>query len=86
MEKPKTIHDFGGFPKELYEVQYPAPGNPKLAEETKRIIKKATIGLDDKWGIDHGAWSVIKHMYPHADIPVIELSLDNRQTPQYHFH
>jgi len=85
MEKPKTIHDFGGFPKELYEVQYPAPGNPELAKETKNLIEKTKVGLDDKWGLDHGAWSVIKHMYPDADVPVIELSLDYRQSPQYHY-
>jgi len=85
MDNPKTIHDFGGFPKELYEVQYPAPGSPDLAKETKSIIKKTEIGLDDKWGIDHGAWSVIKHLYPDADVPVIELSLDYSQSPQYHF-
>ncbi len=85
MEKPKTIHDFGGFPKELYEVQYPASGSPELAKETKNIIKKTEIGLDDKWGIDHGAWSVIKHLYPDADVPVIEMSLDYSQPPQYHF-
>ena len=85
MEKPKTIHDFGGFPKELYEVQYPAPGNPELANETKSIVKKTEIGLDVNWGLDHGAWSVIKHMYPNADVPVIEMSLDYYQTPQYHY-
>ena len=85
MEMPKTIHDFGGFPKELYEVQYPAPGNPELAEETKSTIKKTEVGLDDKWGLDHGAWSVIKHMYPDADVPVIEMSLDHFKSPQYHY-
>lgn len=85
MEKPKTIHDFGGFPKELYEVQYPAPGNPELAKETKEIIKTAEVGLDDTWGLDHGAWTVVKHMYPDADIPVIELSLDYSKGPQYHY-
>ena len=85
MEKPKTIHDFGGFPKELYEVQYPAPGNPELANETKSMIKKTDVGLDLNWGLDHGAWSVIKHMYPNADVPVIEMSLDYSQTPQHHY-
>lgn len=85
MEKPKTIHDFGGFPKELYEVQYPAPGCPELAKETKDIIKKAEVGLDVNWGLDHGAWSVVKHLYPDADVPVIELSLDYTQSPQYHY-
>lgn len=85
MENPKTIHDFGGFPKELYEVQYPAPGSPELAKETKSIIKKTEIGLDVNWGLDHGAWSVIKHMYPNADVPVIEMSLDYSRAPQYHY-
>jgi 4,5-DOPA dioxygenase extradiol len=85
MENPTTIHDFGGFPKALFEVQYPAPGNPDLAKETKSIIKKTEVHLDDKWGLDHGAWSVIKHLYPNADVPVIQLSLDYNQTPQYHY-
>ncbi|MCX6350802.1 MAG: 4,5-DOPA dioxygenase extradiol [Bacteroidetes bacterium] len=85
MEKPKTIHDFGGFPQALFDVQYPAPGSPDLARETKSLIKKTEIGLDDKWGLDHGAWSVIKHLYPNADVPVIQLSLDYYQTPQYHY-
>jgi 4,5-DOPA dioxygenase extradiol len=85
MEKPKTIHDFGGFPKALYEVQYPAHGSPALAIETKQIIKKTEVGLDDKWGLDHGCWSVVKNLYPDADIPVIQLSLDYYQSPQYHY-
>jgi 4,5-DOPA dioxygenase extradiol len=85
MEKPGTIHDFGGFPTELYEVQYPAPGSPELAKETKTLIKKAEVGLDDKWGLDHGCWSVVKHLYPDADIRVIQLSLDYLQSPQYHY-
>ena len=85
MANPPTIHDFGGFPKELFEVQYPAPGSPALAQETKSIIRKTEIGLDDQWGLDHGAWSVIKHLYPDADVPVIQMSLDYYQTPQYHY-
>ena len=85
MEKPPTIHDFGGFPKALFDVQYPAPGDPHLARETKIMITKTTVGLDDKWGLDHGAWSVIKHLYPNADVPVIQMSLDYMQTPQYHY-
>lgn len=85
MEKPMTIHDFGGFPKPLFDVQYPAPGNPELAKETKSIITKTTVGLDEKWGLDHGAWSVIKHLYPNADVPVIQMSLDYYQAPQYHY-
>ncbi len=85
MEKPMTIHDFGGFPKALFDVQYPAPGSPELAKESKSLIKKTEVGLDDKWGLDHGAWSVIKHLYPNADVPVIQLSLDYYQTPKYHY-
>ena len=85
MEKPKTIHDFGGFPKELFEVQYPAPGSPQLAKEAQELVKKTELRLDDKWGLDHGAWSVIKHLYPNADVPVIQMSLDYNQAPQYHY-
>ena len=85
MRIPPTIHDFGGFPKELFDVQYPAPGNPELATEIKRSIQKTEVNLDDKWGLDHGAWSVIKHLYPKADIPVIQLSMDYYQPPQYHY-
>jgi 4,5-DOPA dioxygenase extradiol len=85
MDKPVTIHDFGGFPKALFEVEYPAPGSPDLAQETKNIIKKTVISLDDKWGLDHGSWSVIKHLYPKADVPVIQLSLDYYQASQYHY-
>lgn len=85
MPKPQTIHDFGGFPKALYDIQYPAPGSPELAHETQLAITKTKVGLDEKWGLDHGAWSVIRGMYPHADIPVIEMSLDYSQSPQDHY-
>lgn len=85
MEKPKTIHDFGGFPDELFAVQYPAPGKPGLAKEIKQGIKKAEVGLDHDWGLDHGCWSVIKRMYPLADIPVIQLSLDYTKPAQWHY-
>ncbi len=85
MDMPPTIHDFGGFPKALFDVQYPAPGSPELALYTKTIIKKTEVSLDDKWGLDHGAWSVIRHLYPQADIPVIQMSLDYNQAPQYHY-
>ncbi len=85
MDKPQTIHDFGGFPKALFDVQYPAPGSPELAMKTKEVVKKTSIGLDEKWGLDHGAWSVISRLYPNADIPVIQLSLDYTQSPQYHY-
>lgn len=85
MQQPETVHDFGGFPEELFAVQYPAPGSPELARETKKIITKTEIHLDDKWGLDHGSWSVVKHLYPDASIPVIQLSLDYYQTPQHHY-
>jgi 4,5-DOPA dioxygenase extradiol len=76
MAKPKTIHDFGGFPQQLYDVQYPAPGNPELAKEMQQMIKGTPVGLDASWGLDHGAWSVISQMYPDASVPVIQMSLD----------
>ncbi|MGE0079350.1 MAG: 4,5-DOPA dioxygenase extradiol [Bacteroidales bacterium] len=85
MEQPTTIHDFGGFPEELYQVQYPAPGSPKLAKEVQGMTKTTEVRLDDKWGLDHGAWSVIRHMYPKADIPVIQMSLDYYKSPQQHY-
>lgn len=85
MERPQTIHDFGGFPEELFAVQYPVPGNPALAQQTKEIVKKAMIELDTNWGLDHGCWSVVKRIYPDADVPVIQLSLDHFQSPQWHY-
>ncbi len=85
MQHPPTIHDFGGFPQALFDVQYPAPGSPELAQETKNIITQTEVGLDDKWGLDHGAWSVIKHLYPNADIPVIQMSIDYSQPAKYHY-
>lgn len=85
MEKPQTIHDFGGFPRELYQVQYPAPGSPELAREVKEAVKQAEVGLDDSWGFDHGSWSVVKHLYPMADIPMIQMSLDYTKSPRAHY-
>ena len=85
MEMPKTIHDFGGFPDELFKVQYPAHGSPILAKETKELLKPIAVELDEKWGLDHGAWSVIKHLYPKADIPVIQLSIDYTMPASDHF-
>lgn len=85
MQNPPTIHDFGGFPQALFDVQYPAPGSPELARETKNMITQTEVGLDEKWGLDHGAWSVIKHLYPNADIPVIQMSIDYTQPAKYHY-
>ena len=85
MQQPRTIHDFGGFPKALFDVQYPAPGSPTLAKETQQLITHTKVELDEKWGLDHGAWSVIKHLYPDADVPVIQMSLDYRQSAQWHY-
>ena len=85
MNNPKTIHDFGGFPQELFNVQYPAPGNPELAQATKQLITSTDVGLDHDWGLDHGTWTVVRHMYPDADIPVLQLSIDYSKPPQYHY-
>src|SRR5690606_16540108 len=85
MENPKTIHDFGGFPQALFDVQYPAKGNPILANETASLIQSTTVGLDHDWGLDHGTWTVVRHMYPNADIPVLQLSIDYSKPPQYHY-
>lgn len=85
MEKPRTIHDFYGFPNELFEQQYPAPGAPDLARETIEIIKKAHVDTDLKWGLDHGTWSVLLKMFPEANIPVYQLSLDYSMPPAWHY-
>jgi len=85
MTMPPTIHDFGGFPKELFAVQYPAKGSPELAHITQQILQPTAVALDDKWGLDHGAWSVLKHLYPKADIPVIQLSIDYTKPASYHY-
>lgn len=85
MDFPPTIHDFGGFPQELFDVQYPAPGSLKLAEETKELVHSANVELNHDWGLDHGAWTVVRKMYPKADIPVLQLSIDYTKPPQYHY-
>ena len=85
MENPRTIHDFGGFPQALFDVQYPAPGSPTLANEIKQLITSTEVKLDESWGLDHGAWTVIKHLYPDADVPVVQMSLDYGKSPQYHY-
>lgn len=84
--RPKTIHDFGrGFPQALFDVQYPAPGDPVLAQQIVQKLADYDAALDDTWGFDHGAWSVLRRMYPHADVPVVQVSLDARRSPQAHY-
>lgn len=85
MEKPRTIHDFGGFPRELYEVQYPAPGSKWLAQEVRNAVKQTAVTFDNEWGLDHGCWSVLSRMYPDADIPVVQLSMDTSRPAQEHY-
>lgn len=85
MQNPKTIHDFYGFPPELFAIQYPAPGSPELAENIRSLVKTIPVQPDQNWGLDHGTWSVLIRMFPKADIPVLQLSLDRTQSPQYHY-
>ncbi len=85
MNFPKTIHDFGGFPDALFQVQYPAPGNAALAKETASLIQSTHVELDHDWGLDHGTWTVIRHMYPEATIPVLQLSIDYSKDPSFHY-
>jgi 4,5-DOPA dioxygenase extradiol len=85
MDFPKTIHDFGGFPPELFAVQYPAPGDVALAKETASLLHSTHVELDHDWGLDHGTWTIVRHMYPEANIPVLQLSIDYTKGPQYHY-
>jgi 4,5-DOPA dioxygenase extradiol len=85
MEKPTTIHDFGGFPNELYTIRYPAPGDPALAVRVSGLIAPEPVAFDQDWGLDHGTWSVLMHVYPAADIPVVQLSIDRTRPPDFHF-
>ena len=85
MAHPKTIHDFGGFPKELFEVQYPSPGNPNLAKAISDLVVSSNIEFDHEWGLDHGTWTVVRHMYPEANIPVLQLSIDYYESPEFHY-
>ena len=84
-EAPRTIHDFGGFPRELYRVRYSAPGDPALARRVAALLSPAPVALDDAWGLDHGTWSVLKHVYPGADVPIVQLSLDETRPAAFHF-
>jgi 4,5-DOPA dioxygenase extradiol len=85
MEHPRTIHDFGGFPRELYDVQYPAPGSKWLAREVQNSVKKSQVIFNADWGLDHGCWSVLSRMYPEADVPIVQLSLDTTKTAREHY-
>lgn len=85
MDFPETIHDFGGFPKALFDVQYPAPGNPALAKETAALLHSTHVELAHDWGLDHGTWTIVRHMYPEAKIPILQLSIDYTKGPQYHY-
>ena len=85
MPKPKTIHDFGGFPKALFDIEYPAPGDPQLADKVQSLLAPMTVPADFSWGLDHGAWQVLVHLYQQADIPVIQLSIDATQSPHFHY-
>ncbi|MBC3539434.1 4,5-DOPA dioxygenase extradiol [Rufibacter sediminis] len=85
MDFPQTIHDFGGFPQELFAVQYPSPGDAALAKETAELITSTHVELDHDWGLDHGTWTIIRHMYPQANVPVLQLSIDYTKGPQYHY-
>jgi 4,5-DOPA dioxygenase extradiol len=82
---PRTIHDFGGFPSALYDLRYPAPGDPQLARRLQTMLAPLPVKLDESWGIDHGTWSVLRHVYPEADVPVVQLSIDETQPPSFHY-
>lgn len=84
-DAPRTIHDFGGFPKPLYEVQYPAPGAPHLVARLQELLSPAAVAADTHWGLDHGTWSVLVHVFPDADVPVVQMSIDETQPASFHY-
>lgn len=86
MAQPRTIHDFGGFPQALFDIRYPAPGDPALAARVRDLLAPIDVHLDSSWGLDHGSWSVLAHAFPQADIPVVQLSMDATQPAEFHFH
>ncbi len=85
MPAPRTIYDFGGFPRQLYEIKYPVPGDPELARRVKSLLEPVPVNLDEMWGLDHGTWSVLCHVFPEADVPVIQLSIDETQPAEFHY-
>lgn len=85
MARPRTIHDFGGFPRPLHEFQYPAPGSPELAARVQALLAPVQVDADTHWGLDHGTWSVLCHVFPKADVPVVQLSMDEAQPAQFHY-
>ncbi len=85
MAEPRTIHDFGGFPPPLFEVRYPAPGDPALARRVRELLGPVEVREDQSWGLDHGTWSVLCHVFPDADVPVVQLSIDESQPPAFHY-
>ena len=85
MQTPRTIHDFGGFPQALFDFQYPAPGSPPLARRVRELLAPLDVHADEDWGLDHGTWSVLAHVFPRADIPVVQLSIDATQPPSFHY-
>lgn len=85
MPSPRTIHDFGGFPPELYRIEYPAPGHPALAKRVGELLAPISVGRDEQWGLDHGTWAVLRHVFPRADVPVVQLSIDKRRPAEFHY-